>query len=99
METGDAYEGKWPGPIIMAGKLYYTVGGARGVLPVETHCVDLHTGEELWSKIFLDNRTIAYGQLFYWQSYNDQGVFPYLWTTVGTTWSAFDAFTRLAIYH
>jgi hypothetical protein len=104
METGDAYEGKWPGPLIIAGRLYYTMGGSRGLQPVVTHCVDLHTGEELWSKIFLDNRSISFGQLFYWQSYNDQGTFAYLWVTTGGfdfftgtslpgNWYAFDAFT------
>jgi hypothetical protein len=98
METGDAYEGKWPGPLIIAGKLYYTAGGSRSLQPAVTYCVDLHTGEELWSKIFLDNRTISFGQLFYWQSYNDQGTFAYLWVSTGgrgepTTWTAFDAFT------
>ena len=101
---GDAYEGKWPGPIIIAGRLYYWEGGSRGLEPVVYHCVDLHTGEELWSKTFLDNRTIAFGQLFYWDSYNYHGVFPYLWVMTGgfdwatwtflpEAWHAFDAFT------
>jgi outer membrane protein assembly factor BamB len=68
------------------------------------HCVDLHTGEELWARTFLDNQTLAFGQLFYWDSYNYHGVFPYLWVTVGgggfffgpagpATWYAFDPFT------
>jgi len=91
METGDAYEGKWFNRLILAGKLYYQDGYYDR--PRLFHCVDLRTGEELWAKTFLDNQTIAFGQLFYWQSYNYQGVFPYLWVTVGTTWTAFDAFT------
>jgi hypothetical protein len=98
METGDAYEGKWGGgafaggaPIILAGKLYYQTGAYDR--PRLIHCVDLHTGEELWAKTFLDNQSIAFGQLFYWQSYNYQGTYAYLWVTVGTTWTAFDAFT------
>jgi outer membrane protein assembly factor BamB len=91
--VGDAYEGRFGGSIIIAGKLYYQTGGSRGLEPVLYHCVDLHTGEELWSKIFLDNRTIAMGQLFYWDSYNYHAVFAYLWVTVGSDWYAFDAFT------
>jgi outer membrane protein assembly factor BamB len=91
METGDAYEGKWSNRLILMGRLYYTTGAYDR--PREIHCVDLHTGEELWAKTFLDNQTIAFGQLFYWQSYNVQGTFAYLWVTVGTTWTAFDAFT------
>ena len=99
-ECGDAYEGKWggrvrswgaAGPIIIAGRLYYRDGAYA--LPRVYHCVDLHTGEELWAKTFLDNRSITFGQLFYWDSYNCHGVFPYLWVNVGSTWNAFDAFT------
>jgi len=104
-ECGDAYEGKWggriwgwgtAGPIILAGRLYY-IDTPRGfgppVNPTVYHCVDLHTGEELWTKTFLDNRTISFGQLFYWDSYNFHGVYPYLWVIVGSTWHAFDAYS------
>jgi hypothetical protein len=102
-ENGDAYEGKWTSSIILAGRLYYqdAPGGLSGTAaagsPVLYHCVDLRTGEEYWAKTFLDNRTIAFGQLFYWESYNYQGVFPYLWVTTtsggATNWTAFDAYT------
>ncbi|MGB9914668.1 MAG: hypothetical protein ACPLIG_05010 [Candidatus Bathyarchaeales archaeon] len=91
MENGDAYEGKWNGAIILAGKLYYRTGAYDR--PRLWYCVDLRTGEELWAKTFLDNQSIAFGQLYYWQSYNYMGTFAYLWVTVGTTWTAFDAFT------
>jgi hypothetical protein len=98
MENGDAYEGKWGGgmlgtgaPLILAGKLYYQGGSYDR--PRLWHCVDLRTGEELWAQTFLDNQSIAFGQLFYWQSYNYQGTFAYLWVTVGTTWYAFDPYT------
>jgi len=98
-DCGDAYEGLFNDPIIMAGRLYYTDGGSRPLTrapaqaPVVTHCVDLHTGEELWSKVFLDNRSISFGQQFYWDSFNYHGVFDYLWVTLRDTWYAFDAFT------
>ncbi len=102
-ENGDAYEGKWSGSIILAGRLYYqdAPGGLRGVAnagsPVKYHCVDLRTGEEYWQKTFLDNQTIAFGQTFYWESYNYQGTFAYLWVTQTqgsvTNWIAFDAYT------
>jgi outer membrane protein assembly factor BamB len=91
MENGDAYQGKWSSRIIIAGILIYTHD--TNIRPLVYTAVDLHTGEELWKKTFLDNRTITMGQLFYWQSYNYQGTFAYLWVTVGTTWSAFDPFT------
>jgi outer membrane protein assembly factor BamB len=101
IECGDAYEGKWGGSLVLAGKLYYRTGAYDR--PVEYHCVDLHTGEELWAKTFLDNQTLAFGQLFYWDSYNYHGVFPYLYVTIGgggfffgpsgpQTWYAFDPY-------
>ncbi len=105
MGIGDAYEGIWSSRIILCGRLYYAViGGGFGsssAEPVTYHCVDLHTGEELWSKVFLDNQTIAFGQTFYFEGFNYQGTFAYLWVTSGggffgggsQTWYAFDAFS------
>jgi outer membrane protein assembly factor BamB len=101
--SGDAYEGKFPGPIIMAGKLFYTAGGSGGLTPVVYHCADLHTGEELWTKTFLDNQTLDFGQLFFWDSFNYHAVFSYLYVATGgasffgpptpETWTAFDSAT------
>jgi hypothetical protein len=110
-EIGDAYEGKWTGSsggplgwlstaIIVAGNLYYQESTLDP--PVVTHCVNLRTGEELWSKVFLDNQTIDFGQLFYWDAFNMHGTFAYLWVTAGgggwwdpspAIWYAFDAYT------
>jgi hypothetical protein len=90
-ENGDAYEGKWSSRLILAGRLYYVSGAYDR--PTVTYCVDLRTGEELWSKVFLANATISSGQMYYFQSFNYQGTFAYLWVTSGTNWTAFDAFT------
>ncbi|PVX23892.1 MAG: hypothetical protein CW691_09415 [Candidatus Bathyarchaeum sp.] len=90
---GDAYEGQFGTRIILGGLLYYTVGGSRGLDKVVTHCVDVHTGEELWAKVFMDNRTISRGQNLYWDAFNMHGVFSYLYVTIGNDWHAFDAFT------
>lgn len=97
--TGDAYEGKWSNSLIVAGKLYYTENPSG--LPQLVHCVDLHTGEELWSKIFLNNQTLSFGQIFAWESYNGYGAWSYIWVGAGggwfgasgSTWTAFDAYT------
>ncbi len=97
-EEGDAYEGKWNGALILAGNLYYQNWAANEVGPKVTHCVDLHTGKELWSKVFLDNRSIAFGQTMYWDTLQYHGTFDYLWVTVGNTWHAFDAFTGEYVY-
>jgi outer membrane protein assembly factor BamB len=111
-EIGDAYEGKWTGSsggfsswastaIILTGKLYYQESTQED--PIVYHCVDLHTGEELWSKIFMDNSTIAFGQTFHFDAQNYHGAFEYIYVTSGgggffggggsATWYAFDSLT------
>jgi len=90
-EIGDAYEGKWTGSsgplmwlsssLIIDGKLYYQ--HTTRDRPVVYHCVDLHTGEELWAKTFLNNQTIDFAQLYDWNSFNMHGTFAYLVVTTG----------------
>jgi len=95
-EIGDAYEGKFNGALIVAGKLYYN---EYGTSPNDrTVCVDLHTGEEIWA---IDDLTVSFGQTLYFSSYNYHGVFDYLWATEGggffgggtQTWHAYDPLT------
>jgi outer membrane protein assembly factor BamB len=43
-------------------------------------------------------RRLSFGQTFLWTSYNLMGAYGLLWTTSGTTWMAFDAFTGRWIY-
>jgi len=93
-EYGDAYEGLFGQPVVIGGVLYFNRYKADGGTAVEQEvvAVDLHTGEEIWVRDW--NRTrLAFGQVFYWDSYNYHGVFGYLWTTVGTTWHAYEAST------
>jgi outer membrane protein assembly factor BamB len=106
-EHGDAYEGKWSNPIIMNGVLFYTQHAAQSAMnypgttwnytgyQVEqrTVAIDLHTGKELWNKVLGNNERQAFGQIFYWKTMNMYGAFSYLWTTVGSTWNAYDPFT------
>lgn len=108
--TGDAYEGLWSSRFILAGRLYYATYSAGGLTmgnfpePVVYHCVDLHTGEELWSKVFMDNATIDFAQLLYYQGFNYMGTFAYLYVATGGynfftgtyapgNWYAFNAYT------
>jgi PQQ-like domain len=107
---GDAYEGIWSSRLIVAGRLYYEVppipypGFTASAEPIEYHCVDLHTGQEMWTKTFLYNQSIAFGQLLYYQGFNYMGTFAYLYVVTGgydymtglplpATWTAFDAYT------
>ena len=101
--TGDAYEGKWAGSVVIGGILFYNkyasfLGGSSPQQSVVA--VDLHTGKQLWERTFLGNQRIAFGQVLFWSSLNYQGAFSYLWVTVGggfgggsQTWYAFDALT------
>ncbi|MCW4021533.1 MAG: PQQ-binding-like beta-propeller repeat protein [Candidatus Bathyarchaeota archaeon] len=93
MGTGDAYEGKFPTKFIVNGRLYYETGGSRPLTKHETVCVDLSTGEEIWRKTFMDNRSIAFAQNLYWDGMNYHGGFSYLYVSAGGNWYAFDAYT------
>jgi len=93
---GDAYEGKFSGAIIVNGKLFYnkynTIGGTN--VNNTVIAVDLHTGEQLWETPLITpdgfRRTVSFGQVMQFTSYNVQGSFAYLWGTSGTRWDAFD---------
>ena len=97
-ESGDAYEGKFQSSVIIAGNLYYnrfTTPDRGGLEAQGIVAVDLHTGEELWSK---NNCRVDFGQVFYWDSFNYHGVFAYLWEIQGSSWNAYDPQTGEWIY-
>jgi outer membrane protein assembly factor BamB len=107
-EMGDAYEGKWGrnNALILGGRVYYEKY-AQSDPYKETVCVDLHTGETLWSRTLLNNLRLSRGQLMYWDTYDYHGVYDYLWASgdsetrdllgldrsAGSIWCAFDPFT------
>jgi len=98
--NGDAYQGLWSSRFVIAGILVYS--WHTGARPLEYTAIDMRTGEELWTSTFLNNLTITTAQLFYWESYNSQGSWPYMWVVNGTTWYAFspyDAQLRFIIYN
>lgn len=106
--TGLAYETKFGSPIIMAGRVYYslplgTSGGGGGY-----QCVDLRTGEVIWK---LDDVTsMNFGQNLYYRTPNEFGVKPYIWKTSGlqvspgaglpplNAWGVYDPFTGKQLY-
>jgi outer membrane protein assembly factor BamB len=88
---GDAYEGKWTNRLIINGILIYC--HRTNERPLIYHAVDVHTGEEIWSKVIMDNRTIAFGQNLVWAGQNHHAVYPYFWVTIGSDWYAFDPLT------
>jgi outer membrane protein assembly factor BamB len=88
---GDAYEGKWTNRLIVNGILIYC--HRTNIRPLIYTAVDVHTGEEIWSKVIMDNRTIAFGQNLVWSGQNHHAVYPYFWVTIGSDWYAFDPLT------
>lgn len=98
-EMGDAYVGKFLGSVIIDGVLYYNQFQSTGGTAVEQPvvAVDLKTGEELWRRNW-NNTRLAFGQVFFWDSFNYHGAFAYLWTETGTTWDCYDAFSGRWLY-
>jgi outer membrane protein assembly factor BamB len=99
-ETGDAYEGKWQSSVIMNGILYYNrmpAGFAGSYQPQNgIFAVDLHTGKELW---FRNNTWLSFGQILYFNSFNYDGVYSYLWdTTTPGIWKAYSPSTGEWLY-
>ena len=100
-ETGDAYEGKFTGSVIINGVLYFNRQIAQNSMTAfnstlveqQVVAVDLKTGKEVWTKVLGNNERVAFGQTMYWQTMNMYGAFAYLWTTVGSTWNAYDPLT------
>ncbi len=83
---GTEYEMQFTNPLIMYGRLYYTLplgstGGNGGYM-----CVDLRTGETIWSSDVIGTSAAtapSFGQLYAYDSMNQHGVVPngYLWTS------------------
>jgi hypothetical protein len=99
-EMGDAYVGKFLGSVIIDGVLYYNQFQEQGGSAVEQPivAVNLKTGEELWVRNW-DNNRLAFGQVYFFDSFNYHGAFAYLWATSGSTWMCHDAFTGRWLYN
>ena len=82
---GSQYENKFTNPIIMYGRLYYTMPFGHSGSGGGYACVDLQTGETLWVKDFSPFPDPNFGQLVDYESLNQHGVIPngYLWSSSG----------------
>jgi hypothetical protein len=89
-ETGDAYEGKFPNSVVMNGILYYQRTDTRAELAPAIIGIDLHTGEQVF---FKNNTVLSFGQIFYFNNFNYDGVFTYLVSVSGSTYDFYDPFT------
>jgi hypothetical protein len=86
-------------PIIINGRIIYAEHGPTNSFQYYgTHCIDMYTGKEIWYK---NGTRIDFAQNFAWESPNEHGILPYLWSydTVGlgasarTTLKMYDANT------
>ncbi len=96
---GPQYETKFANPIVINGYIYYSMPLSDQVTGAGVACVDLRTGEQLWANPNLSSITM--GQLYDYETANQHGVIAngYLWTTSGTTWSAYDPMTGLWLFN
>jgi len=92
-QHGDAYEGKFAGSIIIAGKLYYNRYVSNS--PQQTIvAVDLHTGKTLWERSHsFGGGRISHGQVLTFINHNNRGAWAYIWMVSGTNWFALDPAT------
>jgi len=94
---GSAYNQRYTNPIIVAGKLFFTeplsftgVPGLFGGSGRATDCVDLRTGELVWSRT--DVPFISFAYIYDVQDPNQHGVYPPILFTANFA-QGFDAFT------
>ena len=90
---GSQYENKFMNPMIMYGRLYYSIPFSDASSGGGYACVDLQTGQQYW----VQNYTVdpSFGQFYDYESLNQHGIVPngYLWASSGTTLIAYDAMT------
>jgi hypothetical protein len=105
--TGMSYESYWSPPIIIDGQLYYNVATPPIYGFID---VDLRTGQQVWYQNgtgpqqlgfgFLKQNypQLSFGQLLNYESPNQHGIIPYLWSTYmdeqgKNDWAMYDPFT------
>jgi hypothetical protein len=89
--TGLSYEQFYSPLYIIQGQIIYTDHGpGSSAAAYGTRCLSLYTGQQLW---YLANTTFAFAQVLEMDTPNEHGGLPYLWSTSGTTWTMWDAFS------
>ncbi|MGD0644655.1 MAG: PQQ-binding-like beta-propeller repeat protein [Candidatus Bathyarchaeia archaeon] len=109
--NGESYELYWNTPIIIDGKLYYNVEtpprygwyavdlytGQTDYFQNTTGPIDYSTGYPAPNTSgSIDQGVLSFGQVYNYESPNQEGAFPYLWSTnaaTPNTWKMFDAYT------
>ena len=109
---GSAYDQKYQNPIIVDGMLIYTEpisqtcvpGALSASVPSEgpTVCVNLQTGQQIWSSSTIPALSFAY--VYDAEDPNQHGVWPPMlvastYDAYGVEWEVFDAFTGAALFN
>jgi hypothetical protein len=94
---GSAYNNRFTNPIIMDGYLFYTepvafTGGNAG----KTYCVDLRTGQTVWSSTQIP--ALSFGYIYNLWNPNQHGTYPPILFTANFA-QAFDAFTGYPLFN
>jgi hypothetical protein len=96
---GSAYDQKFTNPIIVDGMLIYTEDISQ-TLPASgpTVCVNLRTGQQIWSSTSMPQPSFAY--IYDAEDPNQHGVWPpMLVAASGSTWRFFDAYTATPLFN
>ena len=74
--TGSSYNERFAQPIIMNGRLFYEIPYGNSATGGGMNCVDLRTGETLWTTNTTGIGMPAFGYLYSYDSPNQHGVLP-----------------------
>ena len=118
---GSAYIQRFTNPIIMNGMLYYqaplnlysesNMGGIQGQTISGTYCVDLQTGQQIWSSNTIPAGQLSFGYIYDMQQPNQKGVIPpilfatndnannFFYGVPPINWEAFDAYTGIWLFN
>lgn len=94
---GSAYNNRYTNPIIMDGYLFYTEPVAfTGSTAGKTYCVDLRTGQTIWSSNQIP--ALSFGYIYNLWNPNQHGTFPPILFTANFA-QAFDAYTGYPLFN
>ena len=98
---GSSYQPRFPNPIIMNGYLFFTtVSSFTGPTSGPTNCVDLRTGQLLWSRT--DVLPPSFGYIFNLWDPDQHGTFPPILVATNPitgNWQLYDAYTGDALFN
>jgi outer membrane protein assembly factor BamB len=97
--SGDSYEPRFANPIIISGRLYFKQALGHAGNTGDYVCLDLKTGEVLWTNTD-PSFNPTWGQTLAYSDPNEAGSHgAYLFQAVGRTWRAYDAFTGKPVFN